>query len=102
MFMGCSGHGRYNMLDLKIERDDVNVELLDAQLRAIGGDLFYGLSAQRGGITLYISESVPDDIRKKLMQAARQHDATQMTPEQQAALERQAVITQERSKPILK
>jgi len=75
------------MIDLKIERDDVNVELLDAQLRSIGGDLFYGLSAQRGGLILYVSENASDTLRKQIMQAARQHDATQMTPEQQALAE---------------
>jgi hypothetical protein len=85
------------MLEFRIDRSDVNVELLDAQLRAAGGALVYGLSAQRGGVTIYVNEAMPPELRKQLEQIARTHDATQMTPEQKALTERHAMLEQGRT-----
>ncbi len=89
------------MIELKVERNDVNVELLDAQLRAIGGDAFYGLSVQRGGITLCVSETASDTVQKQLMQAARQHDAAQVTDQQKAETERADILLERRKEPLL-
>lgn len=85
------------MLEIWIERADVNVELLDSQLRSVGSDLFYGFSAQQGGITLYMSNDVSSDLREQLEQMARDHDATQLTPQQQAAIARQEMLAQGRA-----
>lgn len=85
------------MLELWIERPDINVELLDAQLRAIGAGSFYGLSAQRGGVILYMNDSTPVDLQKSLARVAQQHDAAQMTPKQEAQAARQSRLEEERT-----
>jgi hypothetical protein len=89
------------MRDVWIERSDVNIELLDAQLRAAGRDLFYGFSAQRGGVTLYMSDDITTEQRGQLLEIARAHDATQLTPQQQADLVRDKVLEQGRADEVL-
>jgi hypothetical protein len=89
------------MIELKIERVDVNVELLDAQLRALGDNLFYGLSIQRNSVILYLNDAASSDLQKTLAHAARQHDSTQMTPQQEAHAARQSQIEQGRTQTPL-
>ena len=85
------------MIDVKIERTDVNLELLDAQLRTVGGESFHGLSADRVGVTLHLSDATPANLQKALERIVRQHDATQMTPQQEARAARQTQIEQGRT-----
>lgn len=89
------------MIEMKIDRIDVNVELLDAQLRAAAGEHFYGLSLQSGGVTLYVSDTISPDVQKTLGHLARQHDATQMTPQQEAYTARQTKLAQGRARQPL-
>lgn len=84
-----------------IERREVNVELLDAQLREVGKDSFYGLSTGRGGVTLYVSEEIEDKAREALMEIARAHDATRLTPQQQEAHDRQRMLEWSRADAAL-
>lgn len=86
------------MIEMKIERTDINVELLDSQLRAAGGADFYGLSLQRGGVILYVSDAISAEAQRTLGSIARQHDATQVTPQQQAQAERKVVLEQGRTR----
>jgi hypothetical protein len=86
------------MIEMKIERADVNVELLDAQLRAAAGEHFYGLSLQRGAVLLYLSDAISPDTQQTLGRIARQHDATQVTPKQQAEAERKIALEQGRTR----
>jgi hypothetical protein len=85
------------MIEVWIDRSDVNIELLDAQLRAVGGDLVYGVSTQRGGVMVYISEAMSEKMRKQLAQIVRTHDSTQMTPQQEIAAERYTLLQEARS-----
>jgi hypothetical protein len=89
------------MIELKIERIDVNVELLDAQLRAVGADQFYGLSLQSGAVILYLSDTTPSNVQNTLSRLTRQHDATQLTPQQEARAIRQRQIEQGRTRQPL-
>lgn len=89
------------MIELWIERADVNVDLLDAQLREVSEEGFYGLSTGRGGVTLYISDTLDTEQRQQLIDIARAHDATALTPQQQAALARYEMLEQGRADEAL-
>ena len=89
------------MIELKIERIDVNIELLDAQLRAVAAEMFYGLSLQQGSVVLYLNESASSDLQKTLGRIVRQHDASELTPQQEAQAVRQTRLAQGRTRSPL-
>ena len=84
------------MQNITIERWDVNIAALDAELRAALGELVSGISTGPYGVQVHLS----DDVTPASIQQARQiitsHDPKILTPKQQARQQRQQKLSQAR------
>lgn len=79
-------------MDISIERSTVNLESLDADLRAALGEAVSGISTHAGFVTVHFTgKSIPADT-----QTARQiiinHDPSKLTPAQQGQQEHAAKL----------
>jgi hypothetical protein len=74
------------MYSIDVERGSINTALLEQELRAQCGDLYFGLSTRPGFVTLFLS----DQADVVLLDAARRlvelHDASRLTEAQVKAI----------------
>ncbi len=84
-------------MDIHIEyRGTINIAALDSALRTQLGDAFFGLSRSRENVVLHLAEDTSATAVDRARQLVTTHDPEQLTPEQQAALERQQRLQQAR------
>lgn len=88
-------------MDITIELKVVNIEALDASLRAALGVKTSGLSYHQGILTLHLldSASAADQDSARAIVAA--HDPAQLTPEQQAQSRLKQQRSENRDNPLL-
>jgi hypothetical protein len=82
------------MKEIVIQRSAVNIEALDADLRAALGAATTGLSFHAGQVTVYLSENATDTQVAQARALVQAHDPTKPTPAQQAAINRRARLAQ--------
>ncbi len=74
----------------------VNVEALDASLRtALGGEAL-GISYDGQTLTLHLSDQAAPNRVGQARRLAQEHDPSQLTPRQQAEIQRRAKLEQSR------
>jgi hypothetical protein len=78
------------MNDIIISRDTVNLEALDADLRAALGDGVSGVSFARGVVTVHLTDKAAADASDTARQIVINHDPAHLTLAQQKALEQAA------------
>lgn len=74
------------MYVIEVERGEVNIALLEAQLRTLAGSDYMGLSTRPGVVTAYLTKDTSPALFDALRTAMQTHDATQLTPEQAKAI----------------
>ena len=74
------------MYTIEVERRDVNIALLERDLRALCGAVYTGLSTRPGVVVAYLSNQADMALLDAVRAAIQQHDATQLTEEQAQAL----------------
>lgn len=74
----------------------VNIEALDATLRAQLADAFFGLSRTRAGLVLHLAERTPAAVIDQARQVVSTHDPRQLSPEQLLRQTRQQQLQQAR------
>jgi hypothetical protein len=82
------------MKELVIARDAVNLEALDADLRAALGGATSGLSFRAGQVTVHLADTATDAQINQARAIAQAHDPSKPTPAQQAAASRRARLAQ--------
>ena len=82
------------MIEIIIERENVNVEALDFALRSALDSVFIGLSTLPNRIVLYLSDDSTQDQRGQARRLTLNHDPIQRTPEQQRRLARRQKLAQ--------
>lgn len=85
------------MREIQVQRESVNVEALDAALRAALGDVVFGISAGPEGVVAHLADSATAEQSAQARMLIEQHDPTLLTPEQQIKLERQRQLAQARA-----
>jgi hypothetical protein len=84
------------MIAITVQRSPVNIEALDAEVRAAFGPLTTGVSADPAGITVYLLDSATSAQAAKARALIIAHDPNQLTPAQQIAMQQQAKLEQTR------
>jgi hypothetical protein len=80
------------MNDIIISRDAVNLEALDADLRAALGDGVSGVSFSRSIVTVHLTDKAAPDASDIARQIVVSHDPAKFTAAQQQAQERAAKL----------
>lgn len=75
----------------------VNIEKLDADLRAAYGSRYAGLSTRRGEVIIFMAEDTPSADVLAAEQVVVNHDPTQLTVEQAAEIVEQEALADVRS-----
>ena len=84
------------MIEVSIQRGSVNVEALDAELRAALGGITSGLSLTPGQVIVHlVDKATPADI-ETARAVVLAHDPSVLTPEQQAELAQRQKLDQAR------
>ena len=78
------------MQNVIVERQDINVEALDGELRAALGALVYGISLSRGEVVVHLDSAATAADEAQAEQIVVDHDETQLTAEQQAQADLEA------------
>ncbi len=84
------------MKDIIIERSTVNIEALDADLRAALGAATSGFTLGGGKVVVHLVDTATPQQEDQARQIVLNHDPTRLTPEQQADILRQAKLDQAR------
>src|SRR5687768_17131270 len=85
------------MKELIISKSPFNPSLLDAQLRSGLGANFLGLSTRPGELSVFLADETSGEMLQQVQSLVATHDANALSPEQQAALERQQALEAARS-----
>ncbi len=75
------------MTDIQIQRSAVNIESLDADLRAALGDGVSGVSVAGGIVTVHLTDKADDKAVVTARQITLNHDPSKLTPAQQIAVQ---------------
>ncbi len=84
------------MKDITIERSIVNIDALDADLRAALGDITTGFSAGGGRVVVHLLDSATPQQETLARQIVLAHDPTRLTQQQQQEAERRSKLDQAR------
>jgi hypothetical protein len=84
------------MLDITIQKNAVNIEALDADLRTALGEVVSGLSLSHEGVTVHLIDKATPMHIDQARSIVLAHDPTVLTPAQQAALLRRQKLEQSR------
>jgi hypothetical protein len=84
------------MKDITIERGIVNIDALDADLRAALGDITSGFSVSGGRVIVHLLDAATRQQEDQARQIVLNHDPTRLTQQQQQQAERQAKLDQAR------
>lgn len=85
------------MREIVIEREDVNIEALDDALHTALGAVYIGLSTRPNTLILHLTDASTVGQRAQARQIALDHDATQLTVEQQRRVFRRQQLAQLRA-----
>lgn len=80
-----------------IEREAINLPLLDEQLRVALGAVFVGVSAVDGGVVIHLNGTADAAQTARARQIARDHDASAKTAWQAAQQARQQKLAAARA-----
>ncbi len=72
------------MPDILIDRPHVNLQLLDAELRAALGAVVSGISTRAGVVIIHLRQSASGDQENQAKQLVQTHNPTALSPAQQA------------------
>lgn len=72
------------MPNIVIDRASVNLALLDHELRMVLGAAMTGISTRAGIVVVHLAERATGDHETQAKQIVLNHDASALTPEQQA------------------
>ena len=78
------------MKNVIVERQNINTQALDGELRAALGALVYGISASRGQVVVHLDSAASAQDEAQAEQIVIDHDASQLTAEQQAQADLEA------------
>ena len=84
------------MTNITIERQGINDEALDAELRAALGNLVTGISSGPYGVIVHLDDQVTSAETNQARRMVENHDPEVLTPRQQAAQQRQQKLVQMR------
>lgn len=84
------------MREINVQIETINIQALDAALRTELSEVFVGLSTGPNGVIVYLTDDTTDEQEAQARDIVESHDPTQLTPEQQAALDRQQQLEQAR------
>jgi hypothetical protein len=84
------------MQSISIDRTAVNVEALDADLRAALGVLTSGISVGRGQVIVHLLDTATPAQINQARAVVQAHDPARLTPEQQTRAARRARLEQSR------
>lgn len=84
------------MKDITIERSTVNIDGLDAELRAALGAITTGFSLGGGKVTVHLLDAATPQQEAQARQIVLAHDSARLTPEQQAEALRKTRLDQAR------
>ena len=84
------------MKEITIERSAVNIEALDADLRAALGSATSGFSIGGGKVVVYLLDTANKQEEEQARLLVLTHDPARLTPQQQARLLREAKLDQAR------
>jgi len=72
------------MIEITLEREDVNVGALDQELRSALGASFFGLRSSGRAVTAYVDERTADTDMNRVREIVAAHDPSRRTPDQEA------------------
>jgi hypothetical protein len=84
------------MIEVTVQRTSVNIEALDAQLRAALGHLTSGVSVSAGQVIVHLAETATPAHIETARAVAVAHDPAVLTPAQQTALQDRHKLEQAR------
>jgi len=84
------------MKDIIIERSAVNIDALDAELRAALGPATSGFTLGGGKVIVHLVDTAAPQQENQARQIILNHDPARLTPEQQADILRRAKLDQAR------
>lgn len=84
------------MQNVIIQRETVNFGALDDALRTALGELLIGINVGGEQVTVHLDDEVTPEQIDQVRSIVEDHDPTQLTPAQQAELERQQQLQQMR------
>ena len=82
------------MREINIDIASINIQALDGALRAALSDVFVGLSTGPSSVTVYLTDNASDEQEQQARDIVEGHDPMQLTPEQQAEIERQQQLAE--------
>lgn len=82
------------MHDFVIEREHINAEALDHNLRDTFGSAIYGLSFSKGKVAVHFVDSPTPEQKEQAETLVQSHDANALSPTQQAAQDRESGAAQ--------
>lgn len=85
------------MQNIRIDRSDVNAELLGQELRTALSENFFGMSFSDQYVVLHFNDEVTSEMVAQGRQIVIDHDATALTDAQQRAQERRTKLEQARA-----
>jgi hypothetical protein len=80
------------MQDISIDREQVNVELLDSELKAALPGLVHGISSGRGKVVVHLDNDATNVQIANATQIVFGHDENRLTADQQKKLQREIDI----------
>jgi hypothetical protein len=84
------------MQDITIAQKPVNIEALDADLRAALGSTVAGISTGPYGVEVHLSDDATPTQLNQARSIVQAHDATKLSAQQQAEVQREAQLEQAR------
>lgn len=86
------------MKELTINRhNSINIEKLDADLRAVYEANYIGLSTRLSDVIVFMTDETPEEDVLLAQSIVENHDPSQLTAEQEAELARQTALADARS-----
>jgi hypothetical protein len=82
------------MNDIVVQKASINIEALDADLRAALGAAVSGISYGGGQVTVHMDDNATPTQVQQAQQIVGSHDANRLTAAQQAAVTRQEALAQ--------
>lgn len=86
------------MRDIHIDRQEVNLALLDADLRAALGSFITGISTNAAGVVVHLTEKATGDHEMQAKHLVQMHRPAALTPAQQAQKARAERLTIDRTR----
>jgi hypothetical protein len=77
------------MQHITIQREDINIKALDAELRGALGEVVHGISTGPQGVTVHLSDAATANDLAQAESIAANHDPSVLTADQQDEIARQ-------------